>query len=133
MEASPAKSTHQSAALRAIEAQPTASWQLPGQSKPKPDEAESGDVTLMQRFGSAANLNIHLHCLVLDGVYRRSADCTPEFAGVDVDALPRARGSPWSMCLSTERYRAREADGNAKVTPEQILLGRLAKCFDIER
>ena len=29
-------------------------------------------VTLIQRFGSAANLNIHLHCLVLDGVYRSS-------------------------------------------------------------
>ena len=28
-----------------------------------------GAVTLIQRFGSAANLNIHLHCLVLDGVY----------------------------------------------------------------
>ncbi len=27
----------------------------------------------------AANLNIHLHCLVLDGVYWRSADGTPEF------------------------------------------------------
>ena len=27
---------------------------------------------MIQRFGSAANLNIHLHCLVLDGVYRRS-------------------------------------------------------------
>ena len=26
-------------------------------------------VTLIQRFGSAANLNIHLHALVLDGVY----------------------------------------------------------------
>ena len=26
-------------------------------------------VTLIQRFGSAANLNIHLHCLMLDGVY----------------------------------------------------------------
>jgi hypothetical protein len=33
-------------------------------------EAQSGAVTLIQRFGSAANLNIHLHCLVLDGVYR---------------------------------------------------------------
>ena len=28
-------------------------------------EADSGAVTLIQRFGSAANLNIHLHCLVL--------------------------------------------------------------------
>jgi hypothetical protein len=35
-------------------------------------EANTGAVTLIQRFGSAANLNIHLHCLVLDGVYRNS-------------------------------------------------------------
>ena len=52
---------------------------LLGQSGLKPDEADSGAVTLIQRFGSAANLNIHLHCLVLDGVYQRSADGTPEF------------------------------------------------------
>jgi hypothetical protein len=32
-------------------------------------QAATGAVTLIQRFGSAANLNIHLHCLVLDGVY----------------------------------------------------------------
>ncbi|MFO0237120.1 MAG: transposase [Betaproteobacteria bacterium] len=34
--------------------------------------ADAGSVTLIQRFGSAANLNIHLHCLVLEGVYRRT-------------------------------------------------------------
>lgn len=33
-------------------------------------DAQTGAITLIQRFGSAANLNIHLHCLVLDGVYR---------------------------------------------------------------
>ncbi|MEY3252263.1 MAG: hypothetical protein RL227_1236, partial [Pseudomonadota bacterium] len=33
----------------------------------------------MRRFGSAANLNIHLHCLVLAGVYRRGADGSPAF------------------------------------------------------
>ena len=32
-------------------------------------QAHSGAVTLIQRFGSAANLNIHLDCLALDGVY----------------------------------------------------------------
>ncbi len=36
----------------------------------KGGEAHTGAVTLIQRFGSAANLNIHLHCLVLDGVYQ---------------------------------------------------------------
>ena len=32
----------------------------------------TGAVTLIQRFGSALNLNVHLHMLVLDGVYERS-------------------------------------------------------------
>ncbi len=32
--------------------------------------ARPNSVTLIQRFGLAANLNIHLHCLVLDGVYQ---------------------------------------------------------------
>jgi hypothetical protein len=36
--------------------------------------ADTGAVTLIQRFGSAANLNIHPHCLVLEGVYRRTED-----------------------------------------------------------
>ena len=36
----------------------------------KQSEAQTGAITLIQRFSSAANLNIHLHCLVLDGVYR---------------------------------------------------------------
>ncbi len=37
--------------------------------------------------GSAANLNIHLHCLVLDGVYRCDADGAPNFveAGTPTD------------------------------------------------
>ena len=52
---------------------------LLGQDGLKPEEADSGAVTLIQRFGSAANLNIHLHCLVLDVVYRRSAEAAPEF------------------------------------------------------
>ncbi len=51
------------------------------------DEGHGGAVTLIQRFGSAANLNIHLHCLVLDGVYRRGADGVPDFveAGAPTD------------------------------------------------
>ena len=36
---------------------------------------------MIQRFGCAANLNIHLHCLVLDGVYRRT-DGAPAFVEV---------------------------------------------------
>jgi Transposase zinc-binding domain/Putative transposase len=40
------------------------------QARLKRNAAEPGAVTLIQRFGSAANLNIPLHCLELDGVYR---------------------------------------------------------------
>ncbi len=46
------------------------------------DEGHGGAVTLIQRFGSAANLNIHLHCLVLDGVYRCRGDGVPNFVEV---------------------------------------------------
>ena len=47
---------------------------LLGQADLKADETNCGAVTLIQRFGSAANLNIHPNYLVLDGVYRRGAD-----------------------------------------------------------
>ena len=36
-------------------------------------EADSGAVTLIQRFGGALNLNVHFHMLVPDGVYVRTA------------------------------------------------------------
>ena len=36
--------------------------------------AVTGAVTLIQRFGSALNLNVHFHLLVLDGVYRRDSE-----------------------------------------------------------
>ena len=32
-------------------------------------DPESGAVTFQQRFGSALNLNLHYHSLVLDGVF----------------------------------------------------------------
>jgi Putative transposase len=35
--------------------------------------------TVVGRFGSSANLNVHLHCLVLDGAYRTKANGEPEF------------------------------------------------------
>ena len=55
---------------------------LMGQAGLKTDEGHGGAVTLIQRFGSAANLNVHLHCLVLDGVYRGGGDGVPTFIAV---------------------------------------------------
>jgi ribosomal protein S27E len=39
----------------------------------------TGAVTLIQRFGSALNLNIHFHMLLLDGVYRVDGTGAPVF------------------------------------------------------
>ena len=49
------------------------------QASDKRSQAATGAVTLIQRFGSAANLNIHLHGLVLDGVYHTGTEGTPVF------------------------------------------------------
>lgn len=38
--------------------------------------AQSGSVILIQRFGSALNLNVHFHMLFLDGVYAEDAEHT---------------------------------------------------------
>lgn len=35
--------------------------------------AQTDTVTLIQRFGSAPNLNVHIHILFLDGVYAEDA------------------------------------------------------------
>jgi hypothetical protein len=45
----------------------------------KADEGQGGAVTLIQRFGSALNLNIHFHMLFLDGVYRVDGTGAPVF------------------------------------------------------
>jgi hypothetical protein len=44
--------------------------------------AHTGAVTLIQRFGSALNLNIHFHMLLLDGVYVEQPNGTARFRWV---------------------------------------------------
>src|ERR671935_385281 len=41
------------------------------------DKVQPGSVTFIQRFGSAINLNLHFHCVFLEGVY-----CDPTAAGL---------------------------------------------------
>jgi len=45
--------------------------------------ARTGAVTLIQRFGSALNLNIHFHMLFLDGVYVDRLDGSVQFRWVN--------------------------------------------------
>jgi hypothetical protein len=60
-------------------------------------DGTTGAVTLIQRFGSALNLNIHFHILFLDGVYVYRDNRSPRFQRVKApakseleDLLPRA-------------------------------------------
>jgi hypothetical protein len=45
------------------------------------DQVQPGSVTFIQRFGSAINLNLHFHCVFLEGVYldRTEAGLNPRF------------------------------------------------------
>src|SRR5919201_2081317 len=46
---------------------------------------QPGSVTFIQRFGSALNLNLHFHCVFLEGVYldRTAAGLKPRFITVE--------------------------------------------------
>ena len=61
------------------------------------DERHGGAVTLIQRFDPAANLNIHLHCLVPDGVHRCGADGAPAFVEVDAPSDEELHALLWSV------------------------------------
>ena len=71
----------------------------------KAEQADSGAVTLIQHFGSAANLNIHLHCLVLDGVYRCDWFSQPRPAG---HPTPAKREDQRASCSEGEGWPAAE-------------------------
>ena len=63
-------------------------------------------VTLIQRSGSAANLNIHLHCLVQGGVYRcssRRLDTQGETGSAMAPMIPRGLRS--RMVVRARRNR----------------------------
>ena len=68
----------------------------------------TGAVTLTQRFGSALNLNVHFHLLVLDGVYRRDGEGRLVFVPVpapSTDMLKQLADSLLSR-LGAEHARA---------------------------
>jgi hypothetical protein len=84
----------------------------------KADEGHGGAATLIQRFGSAANLNIHLHCLMLDGVYRCAADGTP--AAGAAGQLLHAVQHPLGLDLQRRRrHAAAHAAGELHGAAEQ--------------
>jgi hypothetical protein len=74
----------------------------------KAEQVDSGAVTLIQRFGSAANLNIHLHCLVLDSsaadALRPQFPIQPAFQSAPC-AVPNGRFAIFSMSTPGSTHR----------------------------
>jgi len=97
----------------------------------KADEADSGAVTLIQpslpMTGSAANLNIHLHCLVLDGVYRCDTEGEPVF--VEVPAPTDESLQAVLHKIITRMTQAAQPSGDARRRAGPDLQGRRRRRF----
>ena len=90
-------------------------------------QGHGGAVTLIQRFGSAVNLNIHPHCLVLDDVYRcdadgvsckRSMDCrtssTPRSTGINSWRIMTPRAEPQALLRAFETPMLAESGASVR-------------------
>jgi hypothetical protein len=77
----------------------------------------TGAVTLIQRFGSALNLNIHFHLLVLDGAYLVGAE-PPVFrriappSEVELQALVERVAQRIGRALERQGILARDAESS---------------------
>jgi hypothetical protein len=67
-----------------------------------------GAVTLIQRFGSALNLNVHFHMVFLDGVYLPVEGAAPVFRHVSAPA-----GTELQEAGAADRSARRQSTGAA--------------------
>ena len=76
----------------------------------KHQSASTGAVTLIQRFGSALNLNIHFHMLLLDGVYSGGHDARdkPRFQRVKAPDRAELEQLVYTISERTGRYLERQ-------------------------
>jgi len=88
--------------------------------------AQTGAVTLIQRFGSALNLNIHFHMLFLDGVYIGGSCGHPvRFRWVKAPTRNELTQLTHTIAQRIARYLERQGllerdTGNIFLTPEAI-------------
>ena len=79
--------------------------------------AKTGAVTLIQRFGSALNLNIHFHMLLLDGVYdfkgrRPTFHRAPRLTPAELTKLLHTIGQRVARLLERLGLLVRDADSD---------------------
>jgi hypothetical protein len=70
--------------------------------------ARTGAVTLIQRFGSALNLNIHFHMLFLDGVYVERGDGSIRFRWVKAPTSAELTRLTHTLARRIGRYLERQ-------------------------
>jgi hypothetical protein len=94
--------------------------------------AQTGAVTLVQRFGSALNLNVHFHMLLLDGVYVEPPDCSLRFRWVTAPSGGELARLTEAVALrigrSLERAGALERDSeNSYLAGDELEAGPMAQ------
>jgi hypothetical protein len=70
--------------------------------------AQTGAVTLIQRFGSALNLNVHFHMLFLDGVYLERSDGSIRFRWVKAPTSAELTRLTHTLARRIGRYLERQ-------------------------
>ena len=70
--------------------------------------ARTGAVTLIQRFGSALNLNLHFHMLFLDGVYTDGHSGNQRFRWVTAPTSAELNTLAHTIALRVGRYLERQ-------------------------
>jgi hypothetical protein len=108
----------------------------------KKSTAHTGAVTLIQRFGSALNLNIHFHMLFLDGVYVDDAGSSARFRWVkaptsaELTQLTHTIAHRLARYLEPQSLLVRDAENSylalegSDEDPMDQLLGHSMMCMD---
>src|SRR5262245_8155758 len=94
-------------------------------------DGRSGTVTVVQRFGSGLELNVHFHVLGLDGVFALAANgtlrfhCVPAPTDADIVRLVAAIARRLGRLLA-RRGLSLDADGTDPLAAESLALAGLA-------
>jgi hypothetical protein len=70
--------------------------------------AQTGGITLIQRFGSALNLNVHFHMLLLDGVYTTNRHGKQRFQYVHAPLSSELNSLLYTISQRIARYLERQ-------------------------
>ena len=91
------------------------------------DSYYPGAVTFIQRFGSACNLNVHLHCQVSEGSYVKYGDGKLRFIRVNTPSQVDIRNITIKIAKRIHRYlESRIEEGNDEILLKESLL---AHCY----